>query len=83
MGSRIGALILCLVGGLAAALILKHAQTPIPPAVLAAPSLAPAALTAGQIFAAIPLPEEDSMTDKALAQALTKLAKNRMVPWHG
>ena len=72
IGARIGALILCLVGGLAAALILKHAQTPIPPAVLAAPSLAPAALTAGQIFAAIPLPEEDSMTDKALAQALTK-----------
>ena len=72
MRSRIGALILCLVGGLAAALILKHAQTPIRPAAVAAPSLAPAALTAGQIFAAIPPPKGDSMTDKALTQALTK-----------
>jgi tetratricopeptide (TPR) repeat protein len=72
MGSRISALILCLVGGLVAALILKHAQTPIRPAAVTAPSLAPAALTAGQIFAAIPLPKGDSMTDKALTQALTK-----------
>ena len=72
MGSRIGALILCLVGGLAAALILKNAQTPIRSAAVAAPSLAPAALTTGQIFAAIPPPKGDSMTDKALAQALTK-----------
>jgi tetratricopeptide (TPR) repeat protein len=72
LGARIGALILCLVGGLAAALILKHTQTPIQLAPVAAPSLVPAALTAGQIFAAIPPPKGDSMTDKALVQALTK-----------
>src|SRR6476646_1502914 len=83
MRSRIGALILCLVGGLAAALILKHAQTPIQPAALAVPSFASAALTAGQIFAAIPPPKGDSMTDKALTQALAKAREKprRAMAW--
>jgi len=83
MGSRIGALILCLVGGLAAALILKHAQTPSRSTAVAAPSLVPAALTAGQIFAAIPPPRGDSATDKTLVQALTKARQkpHRAIAW--
>jgi len=72
MRLRVGVLIPCLAGALASALILKHAQTPIRSAAVTAPRLAPAALTVGQIFAAIPPSKGDSMTDRALTQAFTK-----------
>jgi tetratricopeptide (TPR) repeat protein len=72
LGSRIGVIILCLVGGLAAALIWKHFRPPARTATPAAVSPETVALTADQIFAAIPPTKGDSITDKALSQALTK-----------
>jgi tetratricopeptide (TPR) repeat protein len=71
MGLRAGTLILCLVGALTAVLILKHSQPPARSTTAAAMSSAPIALTADQIFAAIPPAAGDSVTDKALTQTLT------------
>ncbi|MDQ3200049.1 MAG: tetratricopeptide repeat protein [Verrucomicrobiota bacterium] len=69
---RIGAVILCVAGALAAALLWRQAPSPPPVAV---PASAPkdAELTTEQILASIPSPDGDSLTDKALAAALAKV----------
>ena len=80
---RIGALIVCLVGALAAALLWKHSQTPVSSAAVGTPGLARTELSADQIFSAIPPEKGDSVTDKALAQGLSKAhdAPRSAVAW--
>ena len=73
MRVRVGALILCLVAALAAALVWKHSEAR-PGSLSVTPAQPSTELMPEQILAAIPAPAGNSETNEGLVAALAKLA---------